>query len=85
MLFRSECPQVELEVKYRETSGSLSHVCFVLFCLFVFVVVVVCCLFLKEENTYKLENLLKPPGDLAKGFLFIDCSAYKLRTNPAAC
>jgi hypothetical protein len=58
-------------------------VCFVLFCLFVFVVVV-CFLFLKEE-TYKLENLLTPPGDLAKGFLFIDCSAYKLRTNPAAC
>lgn len=26
-----------------------------------------------------------PPGDLAKGFLFIDCSAYKLRTNQAAC
>ena len=26
-----------------------------------------------------------PPGDLVKGFLFIDCSAYKLRTNQAAC
>ena len=25
-----------------------------------------------------------PPGELTKGFLFIGCAAYKLRTNQAA-
>lgn len=62
-------------MKYGETSGSKISLSYVF--LFFF--------FLKDENTYKLENLLMPPGDLAKGFLFIDCSAYKLRTNQAAC
>lgn len=40
---------------------------------------------LLKENAHKLENLLMPPGDLEKRFLFIDCSAYKLRTNQKAC
>ena len=40
---------------------------------------------LLKENTHKLENLPVPPGDLEKRFLFIDCSAYKLRTNQKAC